>query len=142
MIAVQSYDNSYLYSDTELNILKFVSQHIAVAIQRKLNTEQQKQHQEELERKIFERTRELRQTNLFLRLQVEERKKIEEKLFHEANHDTLTGLANRQMFMLQLRQQFALRNRESKLRFALLFIDLDRFKLINDTWATMPAIVF
>ncbi len=133
VIAVQSYDNSYLYSDTELNILKFVSQHIAVAIQRKLNTEQQKQHQEELERKIFERTRELRQTNLFLRLQVEERKKIEEKLFHEANHDTLTGLANRQMFMLQLRQQFALRNRESTLRFALLFIDLDRFKLINDT---------
>lgn len=133
VIAVQSYDESYLYSDTELNLLKFVSQHIAVAIQRKLNSEQQKLHQEELERKIFERTRELRQTNLFLRLQVEERKKIEEKLFHEANHDTLTGLANRQMFMLQLRQQFTLRNRESKIRFALLFIDLDRFKLINDT---------
>ncbi len=133
VIAVQSYDERYLYSDTELNLLKFVSQHIAVAIQRKLNTAQQKLHQEELERKIFERTRELRQTNLFLRLQVEERKKIEEKLFHEANHDTLTGLANRQMFMLQLRQQFTLRNRESKIRFALLFIDLDRFKLINDT---------
>ena len=133
VIAVQSYEQSYLYSDTELNLLKFVSQHIAVAIQRKLNSAQQKLHQEELERKIFDRTRELRQTNLFLRLQVEERKKIEEKLFHEANHDTLTGLANRQMFMLQLRQQFALRNRDTKLSFALLFIDLDRFKLINDT---------
>ena len=133
VIAVQSYDESYLYSDSELNILRFVSQHIAVAIQRKLNTEQQKLHQEELERKIFERTRELRQTNLFLRLQVEERKKVEERLFHEANHDTLTGLANRQMFMLQLKQQFTLRGRETNLRFALLFIDLDRFKLINDT---------
>ena len=64
---------------------------------------------------------------------MEERKKIEEKLFHEANHDTLTGLANRQMFMLQLKQQFTLRGREDNLRFALLFIDLDRFKLINDT---------
>lgn len=133
VIAVQSYDERYVYGDSELHILRFVSQHIAVAIQRKLNAEQQKQHQEELERKIFERTRELRQTNLFLRLQVEERKKIEEKLFHEANHDNLTGLANRQMFMLQLRQQFALRGREANLRFALLFIDLDRFKLINDT---------
>ncbi len=133
VIAVQSYDEAYLYSENELNILRFVSQHIAVAIQRKLNTEQQKQHQEELERKIFERTRELRQTNLFLRLQVEERKKIEEKLFHEANHDTLTGLANRQMFMQHLKQQFTLRGREPDLRFALLFIDLDRFKLINDT---------
>ena len=133
VIAVQSYDENYLYSESELNILRFVSQHIAVAIQRKLNTEQQKLHQEDLERKIFERTRELRQTNLFLRLQVEERKKVEEKLFHEANHDTLTGLANRQMFMLQLKQQFTLRGRETNLRFALLFIDLDRFKLINDT---------
>ena len=133
VIAVQSYHQDYLYSDNELNILRFVSQHIAVAIQRRLNIEQQKLHQEDLERKIFERTRELRQTNLFLRLQVEERKKAEEKLFHEANHDALTGLANRQMFMLQLKQKFALRNRESNLKFALLFIDLDRFKLINDT---------
>lgn len=133
VIAVQSYHQDYIYGDNELNILRFVSQHIAVAIQRRLNIEQQKLHQEDLERKIFERTRELRQTNLFLRLQVEERKKAEEKLFHEANHDALTGLANRQMFMLQLKQKFALRNREANLKFALLFIDLDRFKLINDT---------
>lgn len=133
VIAVQSYHQDYIYGDNELNILRFVSQHIAVAIQRRLNIEQQKLHQEDLERKIFERTRELRQTNLFLRLQVEERKKAEEKLFYEANHDALTGLANRQMFMLQLKQKFALRNRESNLKFALLFIDLDRFKLINDT---------
>lgn len=133
VIAVQSYHQDYIYGDNELNILRFVSQHIAVAIQRRLNFEQQKLHQEDLERKIFERTRELRQTNLFLRLQVEERKKAEEKLFHEANHDALTGLANRQMFMLQLKQKFALRNREANLKFTLLFIDLDRFKLINDT---------
>lgn len=133
VIALQCYDNTYSYSEQELNLLRFVSQHIAVAISRKLNTEQQKQQHEELEKRIFERTRELRQTNLFLRLQVEERKKAEEKLFHEANHDALTGLANRQMFLMQLRQRFSYRNREANPRFALLFIDLDRFKLINDT---------
>lgn len=133
VIALQCYDNTYSYSEQELNVLRFVSQHIAVAISRKLATEQQKQHHEELEKRIFERTRELRQTNLFLRLQVEERKKAEEKLFHEANHDALTGLANRQMFLMQLRQRFSYRNREANPRFALLFIDLDRFKLINDT---------
>ncbi|MDX3775701.1 diguanylate cyclase [Chromatiaceae bacterium AAb-1] len=133
VIALQSYDQAYSYSDYELSILRFVSQHIAVAIQRKLTTEQQKQHQEELERKVFESTRELRQTNLFLRLQVEERKKAEQKLFFEANHDALTGLANRQMFLQQLRQQFALSKRQPQLKFALLFIDLDRFKLINDS---------
>ncbi|MDP5207949.1 GAF domain-containing protein, partial [Alishewanella sp. SMS9] len=74
VVAVQSYVDGYHYSEQELTILRFVSQHIAVAIQRKLAAEKQKQHQEELERKVFESTRELRQTNLFLRLQVEERK--------------------------------------------------------------------
>lgn len=133
VIALQSYEQDYSYSETELSILRFVSQHIAVAIQRKLATEQQKRQQEELERKVFESTRELRQTNLFLRLQVEERKKAEQKLFYEANHDALTGLANRQMFLQQLKQQFALRKRQPQLNMALLFIDLDRFKLINDT---------
>ncbi|HAW93370.1 MULTISPECIES: sensor domain-containing diguanylate cyclase [unclassified Arsukibacterium] len=133
VIAVQSYDNAYEYTEQELSILRFVSQHIGVAIQRKLAAEKQKQHQEELERKVFESTRELRQTNLFLRLQVEERKKAEQKLFYEANHDLLTSLANRQMFLEQLKRQFALYKRQPEVGMALLFLDLDRFKLINDT---------
>lgn len=133
VIAVQSYEAGYQYTDQELTILRFVSQHIAVAIQRKLAAERQRQHQEELERKVFESTRELRQTNLFLRLQVEERKKAEQKLFYDANHDVLTGLANRQMFLQQLKQQFALSKRQAHPGMALLFLDLDRFKLINDT---------
>lgn len=133
VIAVQSYESDYQYSEQELTILRFVSQHIAVAIQRKLTAEKQKLHQEELERKVFESTRELRQTNLFLRLQVEERKKAEQKLFYDANHDVLTGLANRQMFLQQLKQQFALNKRQPQTGMALLFLDLDRFKLINDT---------
>tara|TARA_B100001059_G_scaffold61828_1_gene57617 strand:- start:136849 stop:138702 length:1854 start_codon:yes stop_codon:yes gene_type:complete len=133
VIAVQSYDNAYDYTEQELSVLRFVSQHIGVAIQRKLAAEKQRQHQEELERKVFESTRELRQTNLFLRLQVEERKKAEQKLFYEANHDLLTSLANRQMFLEQLKRQFALYKRQPEVGMALLFLDLDRFKLINDT---------
>ena len=132
VIALQAYDYQYDYSEQELRVLRFVSRHIAVAIQRKLATEQQRKQQEELERKVFERTRELRQTNLFLRLQVEERKKIEERLFHEANHDALTGLANRPRFLQLLQQQFRQRKRQSDGKLALLFIDLDRFKAIND----------
>ncbi len=133
VFAVHSYEAGYQYTEQELTILRFVSQHIAVAIQRKLASERQRQHQEELERKVFESTRELRQTNLFLRLQVEERKKAEQKLFYDANHDVLTGLANRQMFLQQLKQQFALSKRQAHPGMALLFLDLDRFKLINDT---------
>ncbi len=133
VVAVQSYEEGYHYSEQELTILRFVSQHIAVAIQRKLAAEKQKLHQEELERKVFESTRELRQTNLFLRLQVEERKKAEQKLFYDANHDGLTGLANRQMFLQRLMHQFSLNKRQPQTGMALLFLDLDRFKLINDT---------
>lgn len=133
VIAVQAYYQQYQYSEHELSILRFVSQNIAIAIQRKLALEQQKQHQEELEKRVFESTRELRQTNLFLRLQVEERKKAEAKLFYEANHDSLTGLANRQMFLQLLKQQFSLSKRQPNLHMVLLYIDLDRFKHINDS---------
>ncbi|CAM3694630.1 sensor domain-containing diguanylate cyclase [Rheinheimera salexigens] len=133
VITVQAYHQQYQYSEQDLSILRFVSQNIAIAIQRKLATEQQKQHQEELERRVFESTQELRQTNLFLRQQVEERKKVEAKLFYEANHDALTGLANRQMFLQLLKQQFALSKRQPKLQMVLLYIDLDRFKNINDS---------
>src|SRR5690606_9834476 len=124
VITVQAYDQQYQYSEQDLSILRFVSQNIAVAIQRKLATEQQKQHQEELERRVFESTQELRQTNVFLREQVEERKKAEAKLFYEANHDGLTGLANRQMFLQLLKQQFSLSKRQPKLHMVLLYIDL------------------
>lgn len=133
VIALQSYHQQYQYGEYELSILRFVSQNIAIAIQRKLAAEQQKRDQEELERRVFASTRELRQANLFLRLQVEERKKIEAKLFYEANHDSLTGLANRQMFLQLLKQQFALSKRQPDLYIALLYIDLDRFKHINDS---------
>lgn len=133
IIALQSYSDTYRYTEQDLDVLRFVSQHIAVAIQRRLISEQQKHHQQELERRVYDSTKELRKINLALRLQVEERKNVEQKLFYEANHDMLTGLANRQLFLQQLQQQFALQKRQLTLKLALLFIDLDRFKLINDT---------
>lgn len=59
------------------------------------------------------------------------------RLYHQANqrslHDELTGLPNRRYFMFTLKRQFAMAQRsESKERFALLNIDLDKFKDIND----------
>jgi diguanylate cyclase (GGDEF)-like protein len=63
---------------------------------------------------------------------IRERKAYETKIWRQANFDTLTGLSNRSLFMDRLERALAYaRRHESKL--ALLFIDLDGFKDVNDT---------
>lgn len=133
VVTVQAYDDEYEYTDKELEVLCFVSNHLAVAIQRKLASDALKHSHDELESEVLTRTQELRQSNLFLKLQVEERKKAEQKLYFEANHDALTGLPNRKMILQRLEQAIADQKRHSEHHFAVLFIDLDRFKIINDT---------
>lgn len=59
-------------------------------------------------------------------------KQTEEWLTHLAHHDSLTGLPNRTLFSARLGQAIELSKRRGK-KFALLFLDLDRFKIINDT---------
>jgi diguanylate cyclase (GGDEF)-like protein len=61
-----------------------------------------------------------------------ERKQGERELQHEATHDALTGLPNRVLFMDRLTHALALSRRHDTI-FAILFIDLDKFKLINDS---------
>ena len=63
---------------------------------------------------------------------ITERKRLEEKIRHMANHDVLTGLPNRRLFMELLRFGLAEARRNNK-KAGLLFLDLDRFKDINDT---------
>ena len=61
------------------------------------------------------------------------RKKAEEQLLHDALHDTLTGLPNRALFMDRLGQAIWRNKRREDYLFAVLFLDLDRFKVINDS---------
>ncbi|MET0752316.1 MAG: PAS domain S-box protein [Pyrinomonadaceae bacterium] len=61
------------------------------------------------------------------------RKRAEEKLKHYALHDTLTGLPNRAHFMNYLQTAIERAAGNSQARFAVLFLDLDRFKVINDS---------
>lgn len=61
------------------------------------------------------------------------RKKLEESIRHQAAHDELTGLPNRWLFRLQIGQAL-IRADRSKLRVAVLFIDLDHFKAFNDSY--------
>ena len=64
-------------------------------------------------------------------LDISDRKRAEERLNHLAKHDSLTDLPNRTLLQTVLQQLLA-RGRRGDGRFALLFIDLDRFKAIND----------
>ena len=63
---------------------------------------------------------------------VSERKGLEEELKHQAFHDALSGLANRALFRDRLEQALA-RAVRSKTSLAVLFLDLDDFKLVNDS---------
>jgi len=64
---------------------------------------------------------------------ITDRKLAEEQLRFEALHDSLTGLANRSLLADRLTHSLARSNRDPQNRFALLYIDLDEFKVINDS---------
>jgi len=64
---------------------------------------------------------------------ITERKRAEEQLLQNAFHDALTGLPNRALFMDRLGQAVEQVKRHEDYLFAVLFLDLDRFKVINDS---------
>ncbi|MCC5624676.1 GGDEF and EAL domain-containing protein, partial [Nostoc sp. CHAB 5715] len=91
------------------------------------------QADDKLEIRIAERTAELVKANQKLLTEITERKRVESQLLYLAFHDALTGLPNRAAFIKRLRRAIDYSKRHSDYLFAVLFIDLDRFKLINDS---------
>ena len=90
------------------------------------------QYQETLESRVAERTAELADANRRLKSEILERRKAEERIWHVANHDALTGLPNRYLFRDRLTRALAQAQRHAT-KVALVFVDIDRFKSINDT---------
>lgn len=64
---------------------------------------------------------------------ITDRKRAEETLAHNALHDALTNLPNRALFLDRVRHVLALSHRHTSYKFAVLFIDLDEFKVVNDS---------
>jgi diguanylate cyclase (GGDEF)-like protein/PAS domain S-box-containing protein len=68
----------------------------------------------------------------FMAIDITEQKQAEERIQHMAHHDSLTGLPNRLLFNDRLGQAISLAKRDAR-QFALLYLDLDKFKPVNDT---------
>ncbi|TBR10722.1 MAG: EAL domain-containing protein [Lysobacter sp.] len=126
LLAVQSYTEGTGYTDRDRELLTFISYQVANGLERQRAAGELKNAYAELEGRVAERTVELSQ-------QIEERERIEQRLKHQVLHDSLTGLPNRAYLRDQITRALAHRERDPHYRFAVLFMDLDRFKVINDS---------
>ncbi|MGL5510086.1 MAG: EAL domain-containing protein, partial [Microcoleaceae cyanobacterium] len=90
----------------------------------------------ELEAEIEQREkmqRQLEKINRELEAQIKERQSIQQQLLHIASHDPLTGLPNRVWFMNRLIVTLNRLKKEPDYAFAVLFLDCDHFKVVNDS---------
>ena len=118
VLAVQSYTSHVSYSLRDQELLTFVSRHIDTALSRRSAAEAIHTANLRLEARVQDRTRELDYANA--------------KLQHENAHDALTGLPNRSHLQQRLKvawQDFCAQGSD----LAVMFIDLDRFKMVNDS---------
>jgi len=133
VLAVQSHSEEHRFTPRDQELLTFVSYHIANALERKRNAESLKHAYTDLEQRVIERTSELAAANRELREHIAVRERMERKLKHETLHDALTGLPNRNFLLERLGQALAAFTSDARHRFAVLFLDLDRFKVVNDS---------
>lgn len=118
VLAVQSYTSAVRYTQRDQELLTFVSRHIDTALSRRTAAEAIHAANLKLEARVQNRTRELDHANA--------------KLLHENAHDALTGLPNRTYLQQRLNLAWTRFDREGG-HLAVMFIDLDRFKMVNDS---------
>ncbi len=87
---------------------------------------------DELESRVKDRTSQIEKSNEALQAEIIERKRAEERLVELATHDPQTDLPNRTFFIEQYTQALARADRSNRF-VALMFLDLDRFKNVNDS---------
>ena len=87
----------------------------------------------ELENRVKKRTHDLENALQELRHSINVRQELQTKLLDIVLHDSLTGLPNRVLFIRKLENALQQAKQESSYKFAVLFLDCDRFKVINDS---------
>ncbi|HTP03033.1 MAG TPA: EAL domain-containing protein [Anaerolineales bacterium] len=87
----------------------------------------------QLTARLHQQATSLETINRELNAEMAERMRIEEKLAFDVLHDQMTGLANRRLFLDRLGQAIKRCNRHDGMCFGVLFLDLDQFKLVNDS---------
>ncbi|HYG05788.1 MAG TPA: EAL domain-containing protein [Stenotrophomonas sp.] len=132
-IVVQSYSTEVSYTPHDQRLLAFVAHNIGNGLARQRAQARLRRAHADLEVRVHERTRELAELNEQLLSQIAERLRAEERLTHQALHDALTGLPNRAHLLDRLDDAIQRAMHGDGLPFAVLFLDLDRFKLVNDS---------
>ncbi|USD37143.1 bifunctional diguanylate cyclase/phosphodiesterase [Ferrimonas sp. SCSIO 43195] len=125
-VVIQDYHQVGRYSDDDLQMLSYLAQHIANVIIIQQAHRSLSETQQALEGAVNERTQALQH-------EIAERRRIESQLRHDNLHDHLTGLPNRALLLERLDQLFAQRKRCADFNYALIYLDLDRFKMVNDS---------
>ena len=126
LVTVQSYSTQVVYSAADQDLLSFVASQIANSLIRRRSAESLRRAYEQLEHRVEERTQALRK-------EIVERERIQDQLRHQVMHDSLTGLPNRGYLRDRIDHVLAMLKHAPKRRCALLYLDVDRFKIINDS---------
>ena len=126
LVTVQSYSLSVVYGLADQELLSFVASQIANSLTRRRSAESLQRAYEQLEHRVEERTQALRK-------EIIERERIQDQLKHQVMHDSLTGLPNRGYLRDRIDRVLSTIRHETHRRCALLYLDVDRFKIINDS---------
>jgi diguanylate cyclase (GGDEF)-like protein/PAS domain S-box-containing protein len=130
-------DNSEFPAELDVSMVELGGETTYIVVirditEKKAAEQRLQQFNRELEQQVSLRTEELASTNQALRTEIDERIRAQQELTHLASHDSLTELPNRAFFTEQLTTAMFHAERRNNL-LGLLFMDLDGFKLINDT---------